>query len=75
MDGPVNAPFVALFGRDVIGNGVNGFTGTNTSLIGQTGWFGNLGDGGFLFGDGGTGAAGTAAHTAGFAGGSAGLIG
>lgn len=51
----INQPFVDLFGRDLIGNGVDGFTGSNDSLFGSTGWFGDLGDGGFLFGDGGAG--------------------
>ncbi|ORA66886.1 hypothetical protein BST25_22980, partial [Mycobacterium heidelbergense] len=73
VDGVINGPFVALFGRDLIGNGVNGFTGANTSPIGGIGANGSLADGGFLFGNGGTGAAGTAAHHTGFAGGAAGL--
>ncbi|MCV7050796.1 hypothetical protein H7H82_09340 [Mycobacterium heidelbergense] len=75
VDGILNAPFLYLFGRDLIGNGVNGFTGPNTTLLGQTGLFGNLQNGGFLFGNGGTGAAGTATNPAGLAGGAAGLFG
>lgn len=76
IDGIVNGPFVDLFGRDLIGNGVNDFTGANTSLLGSSVNFGNLGDGGFLAGDGGVGATGTAATGGvGEAGGSAGLIG
>ncbi|MGC2652191.1 MAG: hypothetical protein WA317_01015, partial [Mycobacterium sp.] len=73
----INAPFVDLFGRDLIGNGVDDFTGANTSLLGSTGEFGNLGDGGFLLGDGGTGAGGVASLNAGagFAGGDAGIFG
>jgi hypothetical protein len=54
----VNAPFVLLFGRDLIGNGIKDFTGTNGSLIGSSGLFGDLGDGGFLTGNGGAGAPG-----------------
>lgn len=53
--GVINAPFVALFGRDLIGDGIDGFDGANDSLLGQWGWFGDAGDGGFLFGDGGAG--------------------
>ncbi|MCV7382531.1 DUF2599 domain-containing protein [Mycolicibacter longobardus] len=53
--GLLNAPFVTLFGRDLIGDGIDGFDGVNTSLFGQLGWFGDAGDGGFLFGDGGAG--------------------
>jgi hypothetical protein len=76
IDGIVNAPFVDLFGRDLIGNGVNDFTGANTSLLGGLVNFGNLSDGGFLAGDGGVGATGTAATDGvGGVGGSAGLIG
>nr|WP_303246045.1 hypothetical protein [Mycobacterium malmoense] len=74
VDGVINAPFVDLFGRDLIGNGVTN-AGPNTSLIGSLGLNGSLHDGGFLFGDGGSGAAGTATHPVGYAGGSAGLIG
>ncbi|OBI04645.1 hypothetical protein A5715_05215 [Mycolicibacter heraklionensis] len=51
----LNAPFATLFGRDLIGNGIDGFDGINASLFGQLGWFGDAGDGGFLFGDGGAG--------------------
>ncbi|MGF2944350.1 hypothetical protein ACQV26_04080, partial [Mycobacterium sp. Lab-001] len=77
VDPIVNAPSVYLFGRDLVGDGVNDFSGTNHSLLGSSGLFGNLGDGGFLFGDGGVGAAGVVGvdHGAGSAGGSAGLIG
>jgi endoglycosylceramidase len=77
LDSALNEPSVLLFGRDLIGNGVNGFTGGNDSLLGSSGLFGNLSDGGFLMGDGGTGAAGVAGvdHGAGAVGGSAGLIG
>ncbi|MBS9536243.1 hypothetical protein KIH27_21930, partial [Mycobacterium sp. M1] len=60
----INQPWEQLFGRDLIGNGVDGFTGANTSLLGWMG-LGNLGDGGFLFGDGGTGAAGATGGDAG----------
>jgi hypothetical protein len=76
VDSIANVPFVGLFGRDLIGNGVNDFTGPNTSLLGGSGLFGNLGDGGFVAGDGGVGAPGTAAtHGVGGVGGSAGLVG
>ncbi|MCK0438511.1 hypothetical protein MUG78_03275 [Gordonia alkaliphila] len=70
----INIPFQLLVGRDLIGNGKDGYTGGNTSLIGGLlpGLFGDAGDGGMLFGDGGTGAA---ASTGGSAGGNAGLIG
>ncbi|MEB3063874.1 hypothetical protein [[Mycobacterium] zoologicum] len=73
----LNAPFVYLFGRDLIGNGVDDFTDANTSLLGSTGLYGDLGDGGFLFGNGGAGADGVAGVNdgAGWAGGSAGMIG
>lgn len=73
----INQPTVLLFGRDLIGNAVNGFTGPNDSPLGSSGLFGNLGDGGFVFGDGGNGAAGTAGvdDGAGWAGGSAGFVG
>ncbi|GFG72982.1 hypothetical protein [Mycobacterium botniense] len=60
VDEVINTPFVLLFGRDLIGNGINGFTGTNDSLLGSSGLFGNLSDGGFLIGNGGTGATGVA---------------
>ncbi|GFG74074.1 hypothetical protein MBOT_14390 [Mycobacterium botniense] len=52
VDKVINAPFVLVFGRDLIGNGINDFTGTNDSLLGSSGLFGNLGDGGFLIGNG-----------------------
>ena len=84
----VNQPFVVLFGRDLIGNGITAgdpladgtaWDGVNNSLFGSSGAFGSLHDGGFLLGDGG---AGTAAHldangqlVAAGAGGNAGLIG
>ncbi|BBZ22286.1 DUF2599 domain-containing protein [Mycolicibacter hiberniae] len=71
--GLINAPFVALFGRDLIGDGIDGFDGVNTSLLGQWGWFGDAGDGGFLFGDGGAGIAGI--DGVGGAGGDAGFFG
>lgn len=71
--GVLNAPFVALFGRDLIGDGIDGFDGVNTSLFGQSGWFGDAGDGGFLFGDGGAGLAGI--DGAGGIGGDAGFFG
>ncbi|KAA8946910.1 MAG: hypothetical protein F6Q13_18105, partial [Mycobacterium sp.] len=74
VDSVVNAPSVFLFGRDLIGNGINDFTGANTSLLGSSGMFGNLSDGGFLVGNGGTGVAGIDGGTGGV-GGSAGLIG
>lgn len=71
--GLINAPFVALFGRDLIGDGIDGFDGVNTSVFGQWGWFGDAGDGGLLFGNGGAGAAGL--DGAGGAGGDAGFFG
>ena len=73
----INQPFVYLFGRDLIGNGLDDFTDANTSLLGSTGMFGDLGDGGFLFGNGGAVAAGEAGVNdgVGWAGGSAGLFG
>src|SRR5690625_7174733 len=70
----LNQPFVELFGRELIGDGLDDFTGTNDSLLGSTGIFGDLGDGGFLFGDGGDGADGTTDHLAGMTGGDAGLF-
>ncbi|HEX7322137.1 MAG TPA: hypothetical protein VF299_04260, partial [Mycobacterium sp.] len=80
----INQPFVALFGRDLIGNGITAgdtiagtdtvWDGTNGSLFGGSGWLGDLHDGGFLFGDGGAGADG-AAGAMGEAGGSAGMFG
>lgn len=70
----MNAPSVMLFGRNMIGDGVDGFAGPNTSLLGWTGLFGDLGDGGFLVGDGGDGVAGVAAVNGG-AGGAAGNAG
>jgi len=60
VDPVINEPSVVLVGRDVIGNGVDDFTGANTSLLGSSGIFGNLGDGGFLAGNGGTGVTGVA---------------
>ncbi|WP_343602222.1 PecA family PE domain-processing aspartic protease [Mycobacterium sp.] len=81
IDGVVNAPSVFLFGRDLIGNGVEAGAATvgNDSLIGGLApqLFGNLTDGGYLAGNGGDGAAGVAGVDGGdgFAGGSAGLIG
>lgn len=62
--GVVNAPTNFLFGRPVIGNGVDGTPGT-----GQAG-----GDGGILWGNGGAGAAGGPGQMGG-RGGNAGLIG
>ena len=73
VDAVINAPFAALFGRDLIGNGVDFFDGSNDSVFGRSGWFGDAGDGGFLFGDGGAGVAGV--HSAGGVGGSAGWYG
>ena len=72
----INQPFVDLFGRDLIGNGITGDI-TNTSTFGNAGDFGNLSDGGFLFGDGANGASGAPSldSGAGGAGGDAGLIG
>ena len=67
----VNAPFDTLFGRGLIGDGLDGFDGINSSVFGQTGWFGNAADGGFLFGNGGTGIAGITGTN----GGDAGLFG
>ncbi|HEU4360321.1 MAG TPA: PecA family PE domain-processing aspartic protease [Mycobacterium sp.] len=60
----VNAPFVLLFGRDLIGDGLSigaaipivggTWEGVNTSLLGGLlPFLGNLGDGGFLSGNGG----------------------
>ncbi|MEB3031353.1 DUF2599 domain-containing protein [Mycolicibacter sp. MYC340] len=69
----INAPFVTLFGRDLIGDGIDGFDGVNTSLFGQWGGFGDSGDGGFLFGNGGVGIAGI--DGAGGVGGDAGFFG
>lgn len=66
----INAPFVTLFGRDLIGDGIDGFDGVNDSLFGQWGGFGDAGDGGFLFGNGGAGIDGV-----GGAGGDAGFFG
>lgn len=70
----INAPFIELFGRSLIGDGIDGFTGANESILGRSGLFGDLGDGGFLFGDGGTGAAGVDG-AAGSVGGMAGMFG
>ncbi|MGB3520148.1 MAG: hypothetical protein WBA50_01565, partial [Mycobacterium sp.] len=70
----INTPFIELFGRSLIGDGIDGFTGANESILGSSGLFGDLGDGGFLFGDGGTGAAGVDGG-AGGVGGMAGMFG
>ncbi|WP_343598775.1 cellulase family glycosylhydrolase [Mycobacterium sp.] len=81
VDGVLNAPAVAVFGRDLIGNGitVDAADTVNSSLIGHLdpALFGNLTDGGYVAGDGGAGAAGTAGVDGGvgFSGGSAGLVG
>lgn len=65
IDPILNAPTQALFGRDVIGNGVTGTAGHPTG-----------GAGGILFGDGGTGYSPTGGvNVAGGMGGNAGLIG
>lgn len=64
----INEPFVYLFGRVLVGDGIDGFTGTNDSVFGSSGAFGDLGDGGFLFGDGGTGATGADGGNAGWIG-------
>jgi hypothetical protein len=37
IDNLINQPFVLLFGRDLIGNGLNDFTAANTSLLGSSG--------------------------------------
>ncbi|WP_353585455.1 PGRS repeat-containing protein, partial [Mycobacterium sp. UM_Kg1] len=71
----INAPFVTMFGRTLIGDGIDFYTGTNDSWFGWLPGIGDLGDGGFLFGDGGIGADGTADHLAGYAGGFAGMWG
>lgn len=71
--GLINAPFVTLFGRDLIGDGIDGFDGVNASLFGQWGGFGDAGDGGFLFGNGGAGVDGESG--AGGMGGMAGFFG
>ncbi|HEU4361930.1 MAG TPA: cellulase family glycosylhydrolase, partial [Mycobacterium sp.] len=84
----INQPFVTLFGRDLIGNGITvgdplgdgtAWDGVNDSLFGSSGVVGSLHDGGFLLGDGGTGTAaglGSDGHlVAAGAGGNAGLIG
>jgi hypothetical protein len=79
VDGLINAPFAVLFGRDLIGNGVevNAESLLNTSLLGKSGSFGNFTDGGFLIGNGGNGAGGVAEFEGGvgYPGGSAGLFG
>lgn len=79
VDGLINAPFGALFGRDLIGNGVevNAESLLNTSLLGKSGSFGNFTDGGFLIGNGGNGAGGVSEFEGGvgYPGGSAGLFG
>ena len=71
LDPIINAPTDALFGRDLIGNGIAGTAGSPTG-----------GAGGFLFGDGGTGYTGANGGNAGLigtggagGGGSAGLTG
>ncbi len=53
----INQPWVELFGRDLIGNGITGDT-TNTSVFGSLdpSYFGNLQDGGYWLGDGANGA-------------------
>jgi len=63
----VNAPSMALLGRPMIGDGVDGGT---VDGVGQAG-----GDGGWLLGNGGRGGASTAAGVAGGTGGAAGLFG
>src|SRR5690625_4579498 len=60
----INQPWVELFGRSLIGDGIDGYTGTNDAMLSWMG-LGDLGDGGLLFGDGGTGAAGLAGGDAG----------
>ncbi len=81
VDPVINLPFVALFGRDLIGNGitVDANDTVNDSPIGglDPSLFGNVTDGGFLAGDGGNGAPGTYGGDGGvgFSGGDAGLIG
>lgn len=60
----INAPFLTLLGRPLIGNGANGAAGTGAAG----------GAGGLLFGDGGAGGSG-ARTSAGGAGGAAGLFG
>ncbi|MEK0746491.1 PE family protein, partial [Mycobacterium ulcerans] len=65
LDPLVNAPFESLTGRELIGNGAAGVAGVDGGA-GQAG--------GWLFGDGGPGAAATATSAAG-RGGDAGLIG
>jgi PE family len=60
--GPINAPFLALTGRPLIGNGANGAPGT-----GQNG-----GSGGWLIGNGGVGGVGGAGGIAGGVGGAGG---
>ncbi len=66
--GLINAPTTALFGRPLIGNGVNGTT--NAQGIGTPG-----GAGGFLSGNGGNGGNSTSVGAPGGAGGPAGLLG
>ncbi|MGV0626572.1 hypothetical protein [Mycolicibacter minnesotensis] len=61
----VNLPTNWVFGRDLIGHGIDEFALPNTSLLGWTGWFGGFGDGGFLAGDGGLGMSGGAGGMAG----------
>lgn len=64
LDPVINAPTTLLFGRGLIGNGAAGTAAHPTG-----------GDGGFLFGDGGTGYSPTAGNVAGGNGGNAGWIG
>jgi hypothetical protein len=64
----VNAPFQALTGRPLIGNGANGYT--NSQGVGTPGT-----PGGWLNGSGGTGGTSTTDGVAGGAGGPAGLVG
>ncbi len=73
VDGVLNAPFALAFGRDLIGDGIDRFDGANDSVFGRLGWFGDAGDGGFLFGDGGAGI--DALDGAGGVGGAAGFLG
>ncbi|MEO8815213.1 MAG: cellulase family glycosylhydrolase [Mycobacterium sp.] len=75
----INQPFVTLFGRDLIGDGVqigrDNWDGANDSIFGASGVFGDLHDGGLLFGDGGSGSDGSEAGVAGGNGGAAGIFG
>ncbi|MGH3523405.1 MAG: hypothetical protein ACRDU4_11420, partial [Mycobacterium sp.] len=36
----INTPYILLFGRDLIGNGIDGFDQANISLFGTSGLFG-----------------------------------